>query len=1077
MKKWLSVLLALSVLWSLAACSGGEGKRGESTTLMIYMVGSDLEAKSAAGSDDLTEIKDSGIDTGSNNVLIMTGGTPAWHNDVAGKTENTIIKLTSDGYEQEKSLTQTSMGEAETLTAFLDYCVENNPAEHYALILWNHGNGPLIGYGKDILFQNDSLTLAEMEAAMQASSFGKDKKLDWVGFDACLMASAELACVWDDYADYLIASQEVEPAFGWTYDFLLNLGKEDTHDLVNTLTDHYLAACLDYFEKKGYDDRDTTLACLDLSHAEELQSAVNGLFGAASGDIGTRYDALAARRVNTRALGRASTGSEYDLVDLRDLSEQLKADYPEQTAALSGVIDEMVVKNATNATGLSGLSLYYPFYNKDYYEKSWKQTYADLNIFPEYVGFLSEYEKTWLKSDMTDGYTTGGAPAQDGENQYTLKLTDDQAKHFASAKYYVLRRAGGETFQKVYSSADVTNSGGTLTANFDGNVIYAKNDLEQYIMPVTTEHDTVGSITNYSVPVTLDDAQGGSFLYSGDAEVNYLKSRFVIAADKSKSNIAVSALLPYDTEQSGSDLLGGKAEEINTDDYVTYLFMSEDPRTIVRDDNGVIQAVDKWLNTGYHDWNELAIADGLAFIYAPLTEGSYALVFEICDTQGNLYCSEPVDVKVSGTELRKPSAPKVTTVSSDGTYPLLLKEDDTAAVYLEKAEDVLQGSTLTLRVTNKSDKKIKFRTDELVCNDTISCMDKVTPMGEVEPNATLASTVTFDFGDARDIGALKSLSKLHFTISISDYESKKTLWNNEHIQVDFQKGKEFVFASNEVWGESKTLLEETLAPLNGASVKAQTIAEDSEKKIELLCFGKKEGSFDDGTLTGAYRVTNLSDHPLYITSDGLSVDNIFVPVEAEQRPVAVGTEAYMDFSIDISGKYGDNLAAFGVTGMQAAKVNFRTASGRLQLWQGYGENKWYDIALATKSASPSKLPAGSKVLLDENDVKVTLLGYDTDGNSSGAWKMAVENKRSEGVLFRFKDLSVNGKAYEDGSDTAPVYWSPDKIGPKQSGVIMLNGSSLTPVDITAMQLRFVVCDFTGSKILFEGSKTVELTPD
>ena len=264
MKKWLSVLLVLSVLWSLAACSGGEGKSSESTTLMIYMVGSDLEAKSAAGSDDLNEIKDSGIDTGSNNVLIMTGGTPAWHNDVAGKTENTIIKLTSDGYEQETSLTQTSMGEAETLTAFLDYCVENNPSEHYALILWNHGNGPLIGYGKDILFQNDSLTLAEMDAAMQASSFGKDKKLDWVGFDACLMASAELACVWDDYADYLIASQEVEPAFGWTYDFLLNLGKEDTHDLVNTLTDHYLAACLDYFEKKGYDDRDTTLACLDL---------------------------------------------------------------------------------------------------------------------------------------------------------------------------------------------------------------------------------------------------------------------------------------------------------------------------------------------------------------------------------------------------------------------------------------------------------------------------------------------------------------------------------------------------------------------------------------------------------------------------------------------------------------------------------------------------------------------------------------------------------------------------------------------------------------------------------------------
>lgn len=1081
MKKLLSILLAVSVLLSLVACSpGGKDNKenGETTTLMIYMIGSDLEAKSGAGSDDLKEIENSGIDAGSNNVLIFTGGTPNWHNDVADKTENTIIKLTEDGFEREKSLTQTSMGEAETLTAFMDYCVENSPADHYALILWDHGNGPLIGYGKDILFENDSLTLAEMDAAMQASPFGKDKKLEWVGFDACLMSSAELACVWDDYANYLIASQEVEPAFGWTYDFLLNLGKDDTADLLNTLTDQYLTACLDYFEKKDYRDRDTTLACLDLSRAEDLQNAVNGLFGAASGDVGRLYDTLAARRVSTRALGRASTGSEYDLVDLKDLSEQLKTDYPEQAAALSGVIDEMVIKNSTNATGLSGVSLYYPFYNKDYYQNTWKKTYTDLNIFPDYVSYLSEYEKIWLKSDMTEGYTTGGTPNQDGDNQYTLTLTPEQAKHFASAKYYVLRRAGGETFQKVFSSADVTNANGTLTANFDGNVIYARNDLEEYMLPVTTEHDTVGSVTNYSIPVTLDNAQGGSFLYSGDTDFSILKSRFVIAADKSKSNIAVSALLPYDTDQSGSDLLGGKAEEINTDDYVTYLFMSEDPRTIVRDDNGVIQAVDKWLGTGYHDWNETAIAGGLDFVYAPLTDGSYALVFEICDTQGNLYCSEPVDVKVSGTELRKDTAAETTIVSSDGTFPLLLKEDDTAAVYLEEAEDILNGNTLTLSVKNKSSKKIKYITGEVICNGSISCMDKISPSGEAEPKETAAAAYNFDFGDARDIGAMKSLSSLRFSILMTDYESKKTLWNHELIQINFPKGKEFELKPTESWTGDPTelLLDKTLSPLFGASVKAQTLVEDSEKKIELLCFGKRESSLDDGELTGAYRVTNLTDHSLYITSDGLSIDNIFVPAEIEQRQVAPNTEAYMDFGMYVNSQYMDSLAMFGVTGMQTVQVSFRTSIDKLQMWQGYGEYKWYDVALASKSAAPSKPLAGSEVLLEENDVKVTLLGYDTDTGSSGEWKLAVENKRSEGLLFRFKDLTVNGKVYEDGSDMVPLFWDCDKVGAKQNGVLVLSNSTLAPVDISTLQLKLVVCDFTGSTILFEGSKSIDLKP-
>ena len=59
-----------------------------------------------------------------------------------------------------------NMGISQTLSAFVDYCTENYPADHYGLILWNHGGGPLWGYGSDELFKNDSLLLEELRSAM-----------------------------------------------------------------------------------------------------------------------------------------------------------------------------------------------------------------------------------------------------------------------------------------------------------------------------------------------------------------------------------------------------------------------------------------------------------------------------------------------------------------------------------------------------------------------------------------------------------------------------------------------------------------------------------------------------------------------------------------------------------------------------------------------------------------------------------------------------------------------------------------------------------------------------------------------
>lgn len=94
------------------------------------------------------------------------------------------------------------------------------------MILWNHGAGPVFGFGVDENY-NDLLTLPEMQSALENSVGQSGQKLEWIGFDACLMSSLEVADVFSDYSNYLISSQETEPGWGWNYSFLSSLSEPD----------------------------------------------------------------------------------------------------------------------------------------------------------------------------------------------------------------------------------------------------------------------------------------------------------------------------------------------------------------------------------------------------------------------------------------------------------------------------------------------------------------------------------------------------------------------------------------------------------------------------------------------------------------------------------------------------------------------------------------------------------------------------------------------------------------------------------------------------------------------------------
>ena len=247
-------------------------------TIMVYVVGSNLESHYGAATNDINEMIASGLDYSKNNLLVYTGGSKRWTSDISNKCNSVINMANGEELEVTAQTAETAdMGAAQTLSEFVNYCTTNFPAKHYGLVLWDHGAGPLWGYGSDELYENDSLLFEELRSAMDRTIFTGGKKLDWVGFDACLMGSIETANLWKDYAQYLVGSEELESGRGWDYSFLSTLNStDDARTIVSSIVDSYGS----YYEanKSEFFNPDVTLAAMDLSKTDALIESMGALF-------------------------------------------------------------------------------------------------------------------------------------------------------------------------------------------------------------------------------------------------------------------------------------------------------------------------------------------------------------------------------------------------------------------------------------------------------------------------------------------------------------------------------------------------------------------------------------------------------------------------------------------------------------------------------------------------------------------------------------------------------------------------------------------------------------------------------
>lgn len=302
--KWLALLLTGAMTLSLTACADEEvedvstdlttdaGTAADNTTdngdialedgswaVYWYLCGSDLESNGGFATNDLSELME--VELPENvNVVIETGGSAVWQNDMMDADKLQRWLYNSEGLQLVDEQPSASMGEAQTLADFLSFAKENYPAEKTAVVFWNHGGGSVTGAAFDEIYGYDSLTLDEMYQAFSSvwNPSMEKQPLELIGFDTCLMATVDVAYTFADLAHYLVASEETEPANGWYYSqwvgTLAQNPSMNGEELGKVICDAYYAGC----EEVGTQDN-TTLSLTDLTKVQTLLDAYD-TFGA-----------------------------------------------------------------------------------------------------------------------------------------------------------------------------------------------------------------------------------------------------------------------------------------------------------------------------------------------------------------------------------------------------------------------------------------------------------------------------------------------------------------------------------------------------------------------------------------------------------------------------------------------------------------------------------------------------------------------------------------------------------------------------------------------------------------------------
>ena len=259
------------------------------------------------------------------------------------------------------------MGVPETLADFVEWASATYPAENRVIILWDHGDGWLFqaqaadsgGAPPPGIASDDTsgtmLSVANGDlAAGLATDVANNGRYSVIGFDACNMASWEVAHAMQPYAEYMSGAETTVGSEGFMYEpilaFLRATPLATTEDLAILMSQGAV-------EEGG----ELTHSAVNLDAVRDLSTQIDTLAGLALGSPAISEGLLAARDT-TRGADEIWAEWYLDVGDLADnaaLSEQ-----PELAGVatdMRAALDAAVVGNfhSGDYTWTTGLTIYF----------------------------------------------------------------------------------------------------------------------------------------------------------------------------------------------------------------------------------------------------------------------------------------------------------------------------------------------------------------------------------------------------------------------------------------------------------------------------------------------------------------------------------------------------------------------------------------------------------------------------------------------------------------------------------------------------------------------------------------------
>ena len=254
-------------------------------------------------------------------------------NWVGGK----LLRIDADHLHEIEDWGDTNMGDPAVLERFVRTAAKLYPADHYALILSDHGGG-WTGACQDESSDDDTLSLNELVRAL-ARSERLTGPLEMLGFDACLMGTLEVTQALAPFSKTFVASEDLVPGTGWNYVPLLRSLKKDPKSTGPSLGEVIADSFRDYFAKADRaSGSEVTLSVINPALVQTIDRAVLSLSRSLAVQLqNTGPDAW--RRIARRTARTLTFGGDGDdensssLLDLVHLTQELRKEFPNAPVA------------------------------------------------------------------------------------------------------------------------------------------------------------------------------------------------------------------------------------------------------------------------------------------------------------------------------------------------------------------------------------------------------------------------------------------------------------------------------------------------------------------------------------------------------------------------------------------------------------------------------------------------------------------------------------------------------------------------------------------------------------------------